>query len=143
MSPPARRQARSMTTEKTAQTPWTDETPTRAAERRSSARVALDVEVTLSSDSQFFAGLSGDVSEGGLFVQTYRPYAVGCRVMISFSLPAGEIRAPGTVRWVRPAADGAPPGLGIAFESLTSAERACIEAFCRARPPLYHDVDLV
>lgn len=130
-----------MTGDKATQSPWTDEAPTRPRERRSWERVALDVEVTLSSDSQFFAGLSGDVSEGGLFVQTYKHYAVGCSVLVCFSLPSGEIRTPGVVRWVRPAADGVPPGLGIEFEGLSSAERTHIEAFCRARPPLYHDTD--
>ena len=128
-----------MTTEETAGSSWTDEAPT--LDRRASERVALDVEVTLTSDSQFFAGLSGDVSEGGLFVQTYRRYAVGCRVAVAFSLPTGEIQTHGVVRWVRPTADGSQPGLGISFEHLSSAQRASIEAFCRARPPLYHDVD--
>lgn len=120
---------------------WTEEASTTPSERRSWNRTALDVEVTLTSDSQFFAGLSGDVSEGGLFVQTYKAYPVGGRVIVAFSLPTGEIRTPGVVRWVRPATEGTPPGLGIAFESLVAADRASIEAFCRTRPPLYHDVE--
>lgn len=129
-----------MNSESAARKSWTDEAPT---ERRASERVSLDVEVTLTSDSQFFAGLTGDVSEGGLFVQTYKSYAVGSRLIVAFSLPAParEIRTPGVVRWVRPSTDGTPPGIGIAFETLVAADRASIEAFCRTRPPLYHDVD--
>jgi uncharacterized protein (TIGR02266 family) len=130
-----------MRSEETARDSWSDEAPTALLERRSSGRVALEVEVTLTSDSQFFAGLTGDVSQGGLFVQTYKRYEVGCRVVVAFSLPGGEIRTAGIVRWIRPASDGTPPGFGIAFEGLSSAERASIDAFCCARPPLYHDVD--
>ncbi len=127
-----------MKSESAARKSWTDEAPT---ERRASERVSLDVEVTLTSDSQFFAGLTGDVSAGGLFVQTYKSYAVGSRLIVAFSLPTGEIRTPGVVRWVRTSTDGTPPGVGIAFETLVAADRASIEAFCRTRPPLYHDVD--
>jgi uncharacterized protein (TIGR02266 family) len=130
-----------MTRDATAPNHWTDEAATTRLERRASERVALDVEVTLTSDSQFFAGLSGDMSEGGLFVQTYKRYAVGSRVLVSFALAGSEIRTPGVVRWVRLAGDGTPPGVGIAFEHLSGEEEATIEAFCRARAPLYHDVD--
>jgi uncharacterized protein (TIGR02266 family) len=120
---------------------WADEAPTNMMERRASERVELEVEVSLTSESQFFAGLAGDISTGGLFVQTYSLRPVGSRVLISFSLPTGEIKTPGIVRWVRRASEGTEPGLGIAFESLRSGERDSIETFCRARPPLYHDLD--
>jgi uncharacterized protein (TIGR02266 family) len=133
-----------MRSEDIPQSPWPDEGPTvplDSLERRASGRIALEVDVTLNSDSQFFAGLSGDVSEGGLFVHTYKRYEVGTRILVAFSLPTASIQTPGTVRWVRPAAGDAPPGVGIAFEALSSGDRESIEAFCRARPPLYHDVD--
>jgi hypothetical protein len=45
------------------------------------------------------------------------------------------------VRWVRTASEGSSPGLGIAFEGLTAPEREAIEAFCKTRPALYHDVE--
>lgn len=130
-----------MTSVEPAQTVRTDDPLTAQGDRRSWERVALEVEVTLTSDSQFFAGLSGDVSEGGIFVQTYRSYAVGSRVLLAFSLPTGEIRTEGVICWVRPSAEGTLPGVGIGFENLPAAERRSIEAFCKARPPLYHDLD--
>ncbi len=130
-----------MSSAQTARTSWTDEATTASGERRSWERVSLEVEVTLTSDSQFFAGLSGDVSEGGIFVQTYKSYAVGSRVLLAFSLPSGEIRTEGVIRWVRPSSDGTLPGVGISFESLPPGERRSIEAFCKARPPLYHALD--
>jgi uncharacterized protein (TIGR02266 family) len=120
---------------------WADEAPTHLMERRASERSPIEVEVSLSSESQFFAGLSGDVSTGGLFVQTYSLRPVGSHVLVAFSLPAGEIRTSGVVRWVRGATEGSPPGLGIAFEHLEGGELAAVEAFCRTRPPLYHDME--
>jgi uncharacterized protein (TIGR02266 family) len=120
---------------------WADEAPTELTDRRAAERIHLEVEVTLGSESQFFAGLTGDISTGGLFVQTYSLRPVGSRVLVAFSLPTGEVKTPGVVRWVRRAAEGTEPGLGIAFESLRSSERESIEAFCKTRPPLYHDLD--
>jgi uncharacterized protein (TIGR02266 family) len=119
-----------------------DEAPTHRMERRTSERVTLDVEVTFTSDSQFFAGLSGDISEGGLFVQTYQRHPIGSRLSLTFSLPTGQIRATGIVRWIREATAGALPGVGIAFEDLPRSERAQIDSFCRSRPPLYHDLEV-
>ena len=121
---------------------WADEEQaTRAIDRRAWERVAIDVDVSLTSDSQFFAGLSGDISGGGLFVQTYERYEIGRRIFVEFSLPTGDVKASGIVRWIREARDGGAPGVGIAFDPLLDSERATIEEFCRARPPLYHDSD--
>jgi uncharacterized protein (TIGR02266 family) len=113
----------------------------RQPERRAHPRVALETEVTLGSESQFFAGLSGDVSEGGIFISTYRALPVGQAVTISFRLPNGEAHAHGTVRWLRPPSDGTPPGLGIEFDVLTDEERELVREFCKERPPLYYEVE--
>ena len=118
-----------------------DEAPTQRVERRSAERVSIEVDVSLSSESQFFAGLSGDVSAGGLFVQTYQRHPIGRRVLLAFSLPTGELRTYGIVRWIRRGTETTAPGIGIAFETLTGAERALIDAFCQSRAPLYHDVE--
>jgi uncharacterized protein (TIGR02266 family) len=109
-------------------------------ERREDARIAIELEVALTGDSEFFAGLTGDIARGGLFVGTYRTLPIGERVELTFSLPNGAvIRTQGQVRWSRAASTGASPGLGISFESLSDADRAHIEDFCAARAPLYHD----
>ena len=99
------------------------------------------MEVSLSSESQFFVGLTGDLSEGGLFVATWRRISVGAPVALALSLPDGPLLVRGYVRWVREQVDGgATPGLGIAFESLSDVDRVRIEAFCTERAPLYCDV---
>jgi uncharacterized protein (TIGR02266 family) len=115
--------------------------PVLDVEERHAADRRIEVEVSWTSESQFFAGLTGDVSTGGLFVQTYEMRPVGTRLRLDVSLPDAEIHAAGVVRWVRPAAEGAPPGLGVVFERLSSEDRESIEAFCRTRPALYHELE--
>ncbi len=110
-------------------------------ERRAAPRVEVKVEVSFASDSQFFVGLSGDLSEGGIFVATWRALPVASAVDLALSLPDGPVFARGHVRWVRDSVEGgAAPGLGIAFEYLNPIDRARIEAFCAERAPLYCDV---
>ena len=121
------------------------EDESRAAEaldhHRAFPRIALAVEIDLGTDSHFFSGLSGDVSEGGVFVQTYRDLPLGSEVDIEFELPTGRISTHGTVRWHRNPSDTAPPGLGIAFESLADEARSVIHEFCEHRAPLYYEVE--
>ena len=107
---------------------------------RSHPRVDLHVEIDLCSDSHFFSGLSGDVSEGGLFVQTYRPLSIGQEVDVSFDLDGRRVEARAVVRWRRERTAEAEPGFGLEFEGLEGEERALVHAFCERRAPLYYDV---
>jgi uncharacterized protein (TIGR02266 family) len=112
-------------------------------ERRAGVRVALEVEVSLESDSNFFVGLSGDVSRGGLFVVTWRKLAVGTGIFVAIDLPEGRLLVDGEIRWVREATGGGTPGLGIAFMGLSEQDRQRIGAFCARRRPLCVDVEEV
>ncbi len=113
------------------------------SDRRGSDRVVLEVEVGFVSESNFYAGLSMDVSTGGLFVATWQAHPVGTRVLLSFVLPGGKtVTTPGVVRWVRAAGDDdAPPGMGVAFSGLSPDDLSSIEAFCKRRQPMYYDAD--
>jgi uncharacterized protein (TIGR02266 family) len=109
-------------------------------ERREDERVAISLEVALTGDSQFFAGITGDIARGGLFVCTYRTLEIGTSVELTFSLPNGAIiKTTGKVRWARSANAGAAPGFGVSFESLSADDRAHIDAFCVERAPLLHE----
>lgn len=112
-------------------------------DRRGARRVQLEAEVTLTSPSQFYAGLTFDVSEGGLFVATYQPLAIGEEVEVELTLPTTTVKAKGVVRWTRAPSDDsdAPPGAGLSFTELPDEGRTAIEELCRERPPLYHDID--
>ncbi len=118
-----------------------DETLPVPGERRSEGRVPIETEVTLESDSQFFTGLTGNLSTGGVFVATYRQLTIGCGVLMTLTLPDGELRVKGTVRWSRDTSSGASPGVGVAFDELAPGDAARIAHFCQLRAPLLHDAE--
>lgn len=111
------------------------------ADSRATPRVPMEVDVSLTSESHFFVGLAGNLSEGGLFVATWRTLSVGAQVDIALSLPDGPLAARGEVRWVRQATEGVVPGVGVSFDDLGERDRARIEVFCAARAPWYYDLD--
>jgi uncharacterized protein (TIGR02266 family) len=111
-----------------------------ADDGRHHPRVELHVEIDLHSESHFFSGLSGDVSEGGLFAQTYRPLTIGQEVDVAFVLDGQDVRARAVVRWGRERTAHAEPGFGLEFVELPEEGRALVGAFCRTRSPLYYDV---
>lgn len=113
--------------------------PDTEPELRAAPRRQVEVDVGIHSDSHFFAGITGDVSRGGLFVATYADIAVGSKITLDFELPNGRIIAEGTVRWLRSARDHHSPGFGVQFEEVDPAMMKLIERFCQARPPLYYD----
>lgn len=116
---------------------------TGGADKRDEDRHKLIVGVTLASDSHVYRGLSGDISEGGLFVATPELLAVGTPVDLQFSLPGVEepVSLTGEVRWHRETLDaehGVVPGVGVRFLYLNDEERELIESFLERRRPLDH-----
>lgn len=112
------------------------------SERRTLERVALEADVSLFSPTTFWAGLTEDISEGGLFVATYQCEPIGTGVDLRFELPTGQsVSVRGVVRWLRGHSDDAMPGMGIAFEGLTQEDTRVIRSFVKHRPPLLWDVD--
>jgi len=111
-------------------------------ERRgdSGPRAVIQVEIGLFSESHFYAGLSYDVSAGGVFVSTHQPAAPGSRLTLFFVLPSGHaLEIDGVVRWTRAPSDDAPPGMGVAFSGLSSEDLAAISEYCRQRAPLIYE----
>ncbi|HYQ14141.1 MAG TPA: TIGR02266 family protein [Polyangiaceae bacterium] len=111
-------------------------------ERRTSGnrRVFVEVEIGLTTESHIYTGLSLDVSTGGVFVATYDVAAPGTAISLHFVLPDGfVVNAEGVVRWTRAATTDAPPGMGVAFTSISVEALDHIAAFCASRPPLYFD----
>ena len=105
------------------------------------ARYTLAVDIHLWSESHFFCGLSGDISQGGVFISTYLPFRIGSTVDLEFSLPgiSATLQACGEVRWVREQSVYGAPGIGIGFEQLSEEDRQRIHDFCTERPALYYD----
>jgi uncharacterized protein (TIGR02266 family) len=104
-------------------------------------REKLEANVGATTESNFFVGFSGDISEGGVFVATYLTLSVGDRVEVLVTLPGGfEKTIPGTVRFVRDPMDmESEPGIGVRFDKLDDDARELILRFIRKRPPLFYD----
>jgi uncharacterized protein (TIGR02266 family) len=104
-------------------------------------RVHVDAEVSLVSESNFFVGLTRNLSHGGLFVATWRRLPIGTPVDLVLTLPDGPVMTRGSVRWVRDLTDVTAPGIGVMFDALSDQDRQRIEAFCARRAPDYYDVE--
>jgi len=110
-------------------------------ERRRHKRVALQAEVNLSSDSNFYSGFAADLSESGIFIATCNVLDRGTEVDLTFTLPTGQaIAARGVVRWAREYNEATPdvfPGVGIEFCNMEPDQQAAIQSFTAQREPLF------
>ncbi len=112
---------------------------------RQHERAPLDVEVTLESEHNFYSGIANDISEGGVFVATVVPPAVGSE--ISFALRLHDAESPswhvtGVVRWIRSvdaACDGCPPGCGIQWRAIPATALKEIADFVAQRDTILYE----
>ncbi|MGH7296694.1 MAG: PilZ domain-containing protein [Polyangiaceae bacterium] len=103
-------------------------------ERRSAPRIPVETDVTLGGHGRVLAGVSSDVSLGGLFVSAYAPMPVGTRVAVRLRLPTGQVMGTGIVRWVREARPGRLGGMGLELRDLGELDRSVLAKFCGNRP---------
>jgi uncharacterized protein (TIGR02266 family) len=119
--------------------------PAAASETRRHARHNVELEVTMESETNFYLGLTENLSEGGLFIATHVLKPLGTQVEVSFKLPqvAEPIKVTGTVRWVREYSETSDtsPGMGVRFEHLNTSQFEQIRGFLAARDPLFFDED--
>jgi uncharacterized protein (TIGR02266 family) len=115
-----------------------------STDARAHRRLSLELEVSLESDSNFYLGLTENLSNGGIFVATHLVRPVGTVVAMTLRLPNRKtpLALGGRVRWVREASDNieAPPGMGVEFEALSAADAKAIREFLAARTPLFFDI---
>jgi len=113
--------------------------------RRAHTRHDVELEVSLESESNFYMGLTENLSEGGLFIATHQLKPIGTQIDVSFKLPhmADAIKATGTVRWVREYSETSDtmPGMGVRFERIAPEQVEQIREFLAARAPLFYDED--
>lgn len=110
--------------------------------RREHSRFAVDLDVTVGSDHNFYAGFAENLSAGGVFIATHKLKPVGSRIELSINLPDGlKVRAFGEVRWVRVFNEQSdtPPGMGVKFLEIDDASVAGISSFLARREPLFFD----
>jgi Tfp pilus assembly protein PilZ len=98
---------------------------------------AVDVE----SEDCLYAGLSYDVSAGGIFVATVDTPPIGADVEVIVTLPdATRLELSGVVRWVREpqqASPGLPAGVGIEWDALPMDALRSLLRFAELREPIY------
>ena len=114
-------------------------------ESRKEARAPLAVEVHLTSENNFYAGITDNVSAGGIFVATYTPPPMGTDVELTLQLEAQQpLALRGKVCWIRTvdtASDFAPAGCGIQWSNLTAEAEKLITKFVGKRDTILHDDD--
>ena len=114
-------------------------------ERRVDTRVALEVEVSLTSENNFYTGFTHDISEGGVFVASHETLPLGTALSFSLKLGRGVAHCKGVVRWVRepsPYLDGVPPGMGLMFEEVAPNVQKAINDFISGRrESIFYDDD--
>lgn len=115
------------------------------SQRREYPRFGVDLDVSLGSDHNFYAGFIENMSAGGVFVATHAVKPVGEHLEITIHLPDTEepVRAVGEVRWVREYSETSdvPPGMGVRFVELSPGSQEAIERFLSHREPLFFDDD--
>ncbi len=113
-----------------------------AAPRREHSRFAVDLDVTVGSDHNFYAGFAENLSAGGVFIATHKLKPVGSKIELTINLPEGvQIRATGQVRWIRVFNERSdtPPGMGVRFDELAPASVQLIQSFLARRDALFFD----
>lgn len=114
-----------------------------ADNRRRHARYAVELDVSVSSEHNFYAGFAENLSEGGVFVATHSLKPAGSIIELAINLPesTAPIHVRGEVRWIREYHEGSglPPGMGIRFIDLGSEAAHAINAFLSHREPLFYD----
>ena len=104
------------------------------SERRRNQRADLIVRIDYSTVDEMFSEFTRDINEGGVFIETEKPQALGTEVKMHFNLPGGHERIETVGRVVRISAgeDSAVPGMGIEFEELAECDRQAIDRIVRA-----------
>lgn len=118
--------------------------PSEASHQRQHSRFSVDLDVSIASDHNFYAGFAENLSAGGMFIATHKLKPVGSRIELGINLPSGtRLEARGEVRWIRVFNEHSdtPPGMGVKFDPLPAESIAAIEDFLAQRAPLFFDDD--
>ena len=102
-------------------------------DRRRSSREELKIPVDYSAVDAFFSEFTTNVNEGGMFIATETPSALGTEVRLEFRLPGlgRPINVAGRVAWVSDGKGDSPVGMGIEFHELDAQVRSTINDLVR------------
>lgn len=113
-------------------------------DQRRKERHGARVKVAFAHDGEQHKAMSGDISDGGLFVATREMLPLDTEFKLVFKLPTCEtpLRAIGRVAWQRPEPGDAPDepqGFGVQFVTITDEALAKITEFIELRSALLLD----
>jgi len=101
---------------------------TRGRENRRSKRIEIPkgLWVAWRTDGSSSGSRVRDLSIGGIFISTETPLSNGSRIQLLFSLPEGEVRVEGVVRYAT-----AGKGMGVEFTHMQTADHARLREMIR------------
>src|SRR5260221_1983108 len=102
---------------------------------RQHPRVSIAVDVDVTSESNFYAGRTRDLSLGGLFVETEVALPIGIEIEVKLKLPKGTFMLRCEVVWQLSDRDQTV-GLGLRFVDPPKETKRAIEAFMSIRNPV-------
>lgn len=104
-----------------------------SVERRRYERAELVVRVDYKTVDELFSEFARNINEGGLFVETDNPPAIGASVALQFQIPGSDepIQVMGRVVRVCDGDHKEGPGMGIEFENLDNQSRDMINELVR------------
>jgi uncharacterized protein (TIGR02266 family) len=99
--------------------------------RRTDPRYArrLDVEIVAGQDKR--TAVTGNISLGGMFVETDQAFPLGTKLQIRFRIPTQPepIEVSGEVRWIEGGGPEQAAGMGIRFQGLRAREVWALNRF--------------
>jgi len=113
------------------------------AEHRAHPRLTVEVEVSMNTEHNFYAGLTENISEGGLFIATIENIPMGTELDLKIGMPELEpVTVTGKVCWIREYSEftsDVSPGVGVEFYNLSEQSKELIQQFIRSRAPLLYE----
>lgn len=101
-------------------------------EKREAPRLPIELKVEYKQLNTFFADYTRNISNGGTYIKTHKPFAVGTDFLFKLYVPSldGPLTITGRVQWtVKPGEEkeGESPGMGIRFIYQSPEEKLAIE----------------
>jgi uncharacterized protein (TIGR02266 family) len=110
--------------------------------KRRATRAPCYAHVTIQAGGEVFYGMTGDISEGGLFIATFDKMPDEGEIRLSFAIPKDTpelVEAKGRVVWINnkrnPVRGNLPEGFGVEFSSISPEQLAEIRAFIASALP--------
>ena len=117
----------------------------RRADPRHNLEISVDFEVSIEGPHTFFAGLTQDISKGGIFLATHQIYPVGTKMTLFFLIEEKNFQVEAVVRWTRSpeniSNNELSPGMGLQFINPDDSLIDAFEKFLIEKDPLMIDVD--